>query len=119
MFYARLAAACVVFCASSLMIGCAARTSSTDIGTASIDDCYRLLDEKQFCQAYVCYTKIRPDLEKMEENAAGYEYQRLIAATAGVGEASWIQILKSPAIPLDYRLDLVREIDEEARRAKP
>ena len=119
MSHVRPVSTCVVFFALSSLVGCIARTGSVETNTTSLGEFHRLLDEQRFCQAYVSYVRIRPELEEMDEQAGGFEYHRLVAGTAGVGEASWIEILKSPAIPLDYKLDLVREIDEDAHRANP
>jgi len=115
----RVTATCAVLLALSTLVGCVARTGHVQTSTTSISDFHRLLNEHRYFQAYLSYTEIRPELEKMGEQAGGLEYQRLVTATAGAGEACWVRILKSPAIPLEYKLDLVQQIDETVNLGPP
>jgi hypothetical protein len=51
------------------------------------------------------------------EGAAGYEYTRTMFTIAGKGDADWGRILDDPAIPYEYKVEMIFEI-LEARLGK-
>ncbi len=106
-----------------LLVGCVAiggcAQPSGSIGTEAHGDplhrLHRLIDQREYFEAYIVFIDIRETLNTLDEGAGGYEYQELVGTTSSTGQHDWAKILESPRIPLDLKLDLVREIDRTAK----
>ncbi len=108
----------------ALLVACAAiggcAHPSSSIGAEARGDplhrFHRLLEQRDYFEAYIAFIDIRETLEEMDEGAGGYEYQELVGTTSSTGRHDWLKILESPRIPLDVKLDLVSEIHEVVSR---
>lgn len=104
----------IMFSAFSIVTGCT-NNEITKSYTDPIMQYHQQIGDKQFYEAFLSYISIRSALEQRDEDVSGFEYQRLLGTTAGIGQKDWARILDSPLIPLDIKLDLVKEIDETCR----
>lgn len=71
-----------------------------------------LLKEKKCHKAYNVIRKVMDELQNIEEGAAKHEYFLLLDTTATLCQNDWCQILKDSTIELEYKIDLVKYIDE-------
>jgi hypothetical protein len=88
-----------------------------DPGESSLLPRFReLIGSRHFHSACLLIPQIQREMQHVPEGAAGYEYSHLVASAAAVGQAEWNEILLDPRISLALKIDLVREIDESARK---
>lgn len=72
----------------------------------------QLLEDKECHQAYHIIDKVLEETKYIEEGASEHEYFRLLDKTTTVCEKDWSKIFKDKTIKLEYKIDLVKYIDE-------